>query len=170
MWIRGLSAIPIDRVTLRAGIVAVAAAVLTYLATWALFVFFCLLGATNGWNILPSPNSWTLRAVYLAVAILGGLRTFRACRERDVSLRQAAVPAGLALAAVLVVSGSTYAVGVGNEHDYLNHLPPGMSREAALVYGHQACDWLAAQRWGRPPGPDHIRIPPGWGTGTRDSC
>jgi hypothetical protein len=30
-----------------------------------------------------------------------------------------------------------------------------MSREAGLAYGHQACDWLAAERWGRPPGPDN---------------
>lgn len=68
----------------------------------------------------------------------------------------AAVPAGLALAAVLVVSGSMHAHGVSREHHYLKHLPPGMSREAGLAYGHQACDWLAAQRWGRPPGPDHL--------------
>jgi hypothetical protein len=87
----------------------------------------------------------------LAVAILVGLLTFRVCRERELSLRQAAVPAGLALAAVLVVSGSMYADGVSNEHSYLKHLPPGMSREAGLAYGHQACDWLTAQRWGRPP-------------------
>lgn len=71
----------------------------------------------------------------------------------------AAVPAGLALAAVLVVSGSMHAHGVSREHHYLKHLPPGMSREAGLAYGHQACDWLAAQRWGRPPGPDHLPAP-----------
>jgi hypothetical protein len=155
-----------DRVTLRIGVVAVAAAVLTYLATWGLLVFVCLFNAAGGLNdgkeplALPPPNSWTLRAVYLAVAVLVGLLTFRACRERDVSLRQAAVPAGLALAAVLVVSGSTYAVGVSHEHNYLKHLPPGMSREAGLAYGHQACDWLAAERWGRPPGPDNIGVAP----------
>jgi hypothetical protein len=96
--------------------------------------------------------------VYLAVAILVGLLTFRhGGREWELSSRQAAVPAGLALAAVLVVSGSMYAVGVSHKHTYLKYLPPGMSREAGLVYGHQACDWLAAQRWGRPPGPDHLR-------------
>jgi hypothetical protein len=144
--------------------VAVAAAVLTYVATWALLFFVCLLGAAGGWTFLPSPNSWTLRAVYLAVAILVGLLTFRhGGREWELSLRQAAVPAGLALAAVLVVSGSMYAVGVSHERNYVKYLPPGMSREAGLAYGHQACNWLAAQRWGRPPGPDHIQVPPGWG-------
>src|SRR3954451_24674932 len=98
MWIRALSAIPIDRVTLRAGIVAVAAAVLAYLATWGLLVFVCLLNAAGGLNggvhplALPPPNSWTLRAVYLAVAILVGLLTFLACQKRELSLRQATVP------------------------------------------------------------------------------
>jgi hypothetical protein len=153
-------------VTPRAGIVAVAAAVLAYLAAWGLLVFVCLFNAAGGLNdgkeplALPPPNSWTLRAVYLAVAILVGLLTFRACRARDVSLRQAALTAGLALAAVLVVSGSTYAVGVSHEHNYLKHLPPGMSREAGLAYGHQACDWLAAERWGRPPGAEFIGVAP----------
>ena len=150
----------------RAGIVAVAAAVLAYLATWGLLVFVCLFNAAGGLNdgkeplALPPPNSWTLRAVYLAVAILVGLLTFRVCRERNVSVRQAALTAGLALAAVLVVSGSTYAVGVSHEHNYLKHLPPGMSREDGLAYGHQACDWLAAERWGRPPGADNIGVAP----------
>jgi hypothetical protein len=153
-------------VTPRAGIVAVAAAVLAYLAAWGLLVFVCLFNAAGGLNdgkeplALPPPNSWTLRAVYLAVAILVGLLTFRACRARDVSFRQAALTAGLALAAVLVVSGSTYAVGVSHEHNYLKHLPPGMSREAGLAYGHQACDWLAAERWGRPPGAEFIGVAP----------
>jgi hypothetical protein len=142
-------------VTLRAGIVAAAAAVLTYLATWALLFVVCLVGATESWNV-PPPSSWTLRAVYAAAAILVGFLTFRACRERELSLRHAAVPAGLALAAVLVVSGSMYADGVSNEHSYLRRLPPGMSREAGLAYGHQACDWLTARRWGRPPGPDYL--------------
>jgi hypothetical protein len=156
----------VHRVTPRAGIVAVAAAVLAYLAAWGLLVFVCLFNAAGGLNdgkeplALPPPNSWTLRAVYLAVAILVGLLTFRACRARDVSLRQAALTAGLALAAVLVVSGSTYAVGVSHEHNYLKHLPPGMSREAGLAYGHQACDWLAAERWGRPPGAEFIGVAP----------
>jgi hypothetical protein len=136
--------------------VAVTAAVLTYLATWALVVVGYLFGAAKGSSILPSPSSWSLRAVYVAVAILGGLLTFRACRERELSRRQAAVPAGLALAAVLVVSGSTYAVGAVHEHSYLEHLPPGVSRADGLVYGHQACDWLADQPFGRPPGPDHL--------------
>jgi hypothetical protein len=137
--------------------VAVAAAVLTYLATWALLFFVCLLGAAGGWTFLPSPNSWTLRAVYLAVAILVGLLTFRACREWELSLPgQVSVPAGLALVAVLVVSGSMHVYGVSREHNYLKYLPPGMSREAGLTYGHQACDWLAARPWGRPPGPDHL--------------
>jgi hypothetical protein len=153
-------------VTPRAGIVAVAAAVLAYLAAWGLLVFVCLFNAAGGLNdgkeplALPPPNSWTLRAVYLAVAILVGLLTFRACRARDVSFRQAALTAGLALAAVLVVSGSTYAVGVSHEHNYLKHLPPGMSREAGLAYGHQACNWLAAERWGRPPGAEFIGVAP----------
>jgi hypothetical protein len=152
--------------SLRAGIVAVAAAVLAYLAAWGLLVFVCLFNAAGGLNdgkeplALPPPNSWTLRAVYLAVAILVGLLTFRACRARDVSFRQAALTAGLALAAVLVVSGSTYAVGVSHEHNYLKHLPPGMSREAGLAYGHQACNWLAAERWGRPPGAEFIGVAP----------
>jgi hypothetical protein len=146
--------------------VAVAAAVLAYLATWGLVISVCLLNAAGDLNsgkeplALPPPSSWTLRAGYLAVAILVGLLTFRGCRGRDVSLRQAAVPVGMALAAVLVVSGSTYAVGVSHEHHYLEHLPPGMSREAGLAYGHQACDWLAAERWGRPPGPDNIGVAP----------
>jgi hypothetical protein len=83
----------------------------------------------------------------------------RSWRAREPSLRQAAVPAGLALVAVLVVSGSMYAYGVSREHNYLKHLPAGMSREAGLAYGHQACDWLAAQRWGQPPA----------GRGPRDS-
>jgi hypothetical protein len=131
----------------------------TYLAMWALLIFVCLLGASNGWTFLPSPNSWTLRAVYVGVAILVGLLTFRSCREWEPSLRQAAVPVGLALAAVLTVSGSTYAVGVSHEHNYLKHVPPGMSRDTALVYGHQACDWLTDRRWGRPPGPDHVTFP-----------
>jgi hypothetical protein len=159
-------------VTLRAGIVAVAAAVLAYQAAWGLLVVVCLFNAAGGLNdgkeplALPPPNSWTLRAVYLAVAILVGLLTFRACRQWEaawttpLSLRQTTVPAGLALAAVLVVSGSTYAVGVSHEHSYLEHLPPGMSREAGLAYGHQACDWLAAERWGRPPGADYIGVAP----------
>ena len=126
---------------------------LAYLATWGLVVVVPLLNAAGGLNggvhprAIPPPNSWTLRAGYLAVPILVGLLTFRACRERDVSLRHAAVPAGLALAAVLVVSGSTYAVGVSHEHNYLKHLPPGVSREVGLAYGHQACDWLAGERW-----------------------
>jgi hypothetical protein len=136
--------------SLRAGIVAVAAAVLAYLAAWGLLVLVCLQDASGDSSSLPPPNSWTLRAVYLAVAILVGLLTFLACRKRELSSRQTAVPAGLALAAVLVLSGSTYLVGVFHEHNY-KHLPPGMSREAGLDYGHQACDWLAAQPWGRPP-------------------
>jgi hypothetical protein len=143
-------------VTPRAGIVAVAAAVLTYLATWALLVVVCIGDAAGDSSSLPSPNSWTLRSVFLAVAILVGLLTVLVCRKRQLSSRQATVPAGLALAAVLVVSGSTYAVGVSHEHNYLKHLPPGMSREAGLAYGHQACDWLAARPWGRPSGPDHL--------------
>lgn len=141
---------------------AVAAAVLTYLATWALLFYVCLQDAAGDSSSLPSPNSWTLRAAYLAVAILVGLLTFRhGGREWELSSRQAAVPAGLALAAVLVVSGSMYAYGVSREHNYLKYLPPGMSREAGLVSGHRACDWLAAQRWGRPPGPDHLQGPLG---------
>jgi hypothetical protein len=148
-------------VTPRAGIVAVAAAALAYLATWALLFFVCLLNVAGGlkdggtWHI-ASPNSWTLRAVYVAVAILVGLLAFRACRKWEPSSRQAAVPAGLALAAVLVVSGSMYAADVSHKHNYLKHLPPGMTREAGLVYGHQACDWLTVRPWGRPPGPDHL--------------
>ena len=142
-----------DHVTTRVGVVAVAAAVFTYLATWALLVLDCLVGAAVGFDHpAPSPSSWTLHAVYLAVAILGGLLTFLACRKRDLSLRQATVPAGLALAALLVVSGSMHAVGVWREHTYVRYLPPGVSRDAGLTYGHRACDWLAAQRWGRPPG------------------
>lgn len=146
-----------DRVTLRVGVVAAAAAVLTYLATWGLLVVVCLFRATNGSNIVP-PNSWSWRAVYVAAAILVGFLTFRACREWELALPgQVTVPAGLALAAVLVVSGSMYADGVSNEHSYLKHLPPGMSREAGLAYGHQACDWLAARPWGRPPEPDRTQ-------------
>jgi hypothetical protein len=149
-----------DHVTTRVVVVAVAAAVLTYLVTWALLVFDCLLGAVVGFDRpAPSPDSWTLRAVYVAVAILGGLLTFLACRERELSLRQATVPAGLALTAVLVVSGSMHAVGVWRERNYVRYLPPGMSRKAGLAYGHQACDWLAAQRWGRPPGTDSRVVP-----------
>jgi hypothetical protein len=144
-------------------LVVAAAAVLTYLATWALLVLACLFRATKGSNILP-PNSWTLRALYVAVAILVGLLTFRACRDWGPSLRQAAVPAGLALAVVLVVSGSMHAYGVSREHNYLKYLPPGMSQEAGLVYGHQACDWLAARPWGRPPGPEVIQVPSSWGS------
>jgi hypothetical protein len=140
-------------VTLRAGVAAVAAAVLAYLAMWGLWVFVCLLGAARGWSFLWSPTSWTLRAVYLAVAILVGFLTFRACRGWELSLGQAAEPAAVALVAVLVVSGSMYAYGVSREHNYLKYLPPGVSREAGLVYGHEACDWLAAQRWGQPSGP-----------------
>lgn len=147
-----------DRVTLRVGVVAVAVAVLTYLASWGLLSFVCLFNAAIGFNILPSPNSWTLRAVYSAVAILVGLLTFRACREWELALPgQVTVPAGLALAAVLVVSGSMYAVGVSHEHHYLKHLPPGMSQEAGLVDGHRACDWLAAQPWGEPTYPDRTQ-------------
>jgi len=113
-----------DPLTTRVVVVAVAAAVLTYLATWALLVFDCLLGAAVGFDRpAPSPDSWTLRAVYVAVAILGGLLTFLACRERELSLRQATVPAGLALAAVLVVSGSMHAVGVWRERNYVGYLP-----------------------------------------------
>src|SRR5215212_11244345 len=52
-----------------------------------------------------------------------------------------------------------YAVGVSREHNYLDYLPPGMSREAGLDYGHQACDWLAARPWGPPPG-KHDRVVP----------
>jgi hypothetical protein len=137
-------------------LVAAAAAVFTYLAMWALLFFVCLFIASNGRSFLPSPSSWTLRAVYLAVAILVGILAFRRGWRWDLSPRRAAVPAGLALAAVLVVSGSTHAYGVSREHHYLRYLPPGMSREAGLAYGHQACDWLAAQPWGRPPGPDHL--------------
>jgi hypothetical protein len=144
--------------------VAVAAAVLTYLATWALLVVVCMQDAAGDSSSLPRPNSWTLRAVYLSVAVLVGLLTFRACRKWELSSRQAAVPAGLALVAVLVVSGSMYAYGVSREHNYLKYLPPGMSREAGLVYGHQACDWLAARPWGRPSGPEFIQVPPGWGS------
>jgi hypothetical protein len=165
----GVVALP--AVAALAAAAAVAAAVLTYLAAWALLVFVCLLGAVTGWNVLPSPNSWTLRAVYLTAAILVGLHTFRDCRERELSRRQAwgstpvppptTVPAGLA--GILVVSGIMSAVGVRQEHNYLEYLPQGMSQEAGLVYGHQACDWLAAQRWGRPPGAEHIGIPAGWG-------
>jgi hypothetical protein len=164
-------------VALRVGIVAVAAAVLAYLATWGLLVFVCLLNAAGGLNggvhplAIPPPNSWTLRAIYLAVAILVGLLTFRRGREWELALGQAWVCAGLALAGVLVVSGSTYAVGVSHEHNYLKHLPPGVSREAGLAYGHQACDWLAAERWGRPPGSasvssSFITIRPGARLGT----
>jgi hypothetical protein len=80
---------------------------------------------------------------------------FRARRKRELSLRQATVPADLALVAVLVVSGSMYAYGVSREHTYLKYLPAGMSREAGLAYGHQACDWLTAQRWGKPSGQYH---------------
>jgi hypothetical protein len=148
-------------VTLRIGIVAVAAAVLAYLAMWGLWVFVCLLGAAGGWTFLWSPTSWTLRAVYVAVAILVGLLTFRhGAREWELSPRLAAVPAGLALAAALAVTGSMHAYGVSREHHYLKYLPAGMSREAGLAYGHQACDWLAAQRWGQP---SAGRIPPGGG-------
>jgi len=134
-------------------LVAVAAAVFTYLATWALLFVVCLLDAGGNSGSLPSPNSWTLRAVYVAVAILIGLRTLRARRRLFLSSRQAAVPAGLALVAVLVVSGSMYAYGVSREHTYLKYLPAGMSQEAGLAYGHQACDWLTGQRWGKPSGP-----------------
>jgi hypothetical protein len=142
-------------------VVAVAAAVLTYLAMWALLFVVCLYDAGGDSSFLPSPSSWTLRSVYLAVAILVGLLTFRACRKRELSVRQATVPGGLALVAVLVVSGSTYAYGVSREHNYLTSLPPGMSREAGLAYGHQACDWLAARPWGRPPGSDFsFQVPP----------
>jgi hypothetical protein len=52
--------------------------VLTYLAMWALLFLVCVFRASTGANLLPSPNSWTLRAVYLAVATLVGLRTFSA--------------------------------------------------------------------------------------------
>ncbi|WP_151082037.1 hypothetical protein [Nocardioides cynanchi] len=143
-------------------LVVAAAALLGYLATWGLVVVVSLFNAAGGLNdgreplALPPPNSWTLRAMYVAVAVVAGLVSFRACRDRDVSLRRAAEPAGLALAAVLVLSGSTYAVGASHEHDYLEHLPPGMSRQAGLAYGSQACDWLAGERWGRPPGADHL--------------
>ena len=137
-------------------LVTATAAVFTYLAMWALLFFVCLFVASNGRSFLPSPNSWTLRSGYLAVAILVGVVAFRRGWGWDLSLRGAALPAGLALAAVLVVSGSMRAYGVSREHNYLRYLPPGMSREAGLAYGHQACDWLTAQRWGRPPGPDHF--------------
>jgi hypothetical protein len=158
---------------IRAGIAAVAAGVLTYLATWALLFLVCLLGADVGWSrFLPSPNSWTLRAVYLAVAILVGFLRFRACRrwERAVHPQGDRRPggpvlAGFAMVAVLVVSGSMHAYGVSRENNYLTYLPPGMSREAGLAYGHQACDWLAARPWGLPPGPDGIAFPRGFGGG-----
>ena len=137
-------------------LVTATAAVFTYLAMWALLFFVCLFVASNGRSFLPSPNSWTLRSGYLAVAILVGVVAFRRGWGWDLSLRGAALPAGLALAAVLVVSGSMHAYGVSREHNYLRYLPPGMSREAGLAYGRQACDWLTAQRWGRPPGPDYF--------------
>ena len=137
-------------------VVAVAAGVLAYLAMWALLFVVCLFDAGGDSSFLPSPSSWTLRAVYLAVAVFVGVRMFRACRKRELSVRQATVPGGLALVAVLVVSGSMHAYGVSREHNYLTYLPPGMSREAGLAYGHQACDWLTARPWGRPPGPDHL--------------
>lgn len=136
-------------------LVAAAAAVLTYLATWALLFVACLFLAAIGVYILPSPSSWALRTVYVAVAILVGLHTFRARRAQELSLRRAVEPAGLALAAVLVVSGTLHVVGVSREHNYLEYLPPGMSREAGLAYGHQACDWLAVRRWGPSPGDAH---------------
>jgi hypothetical protein len=158
-------------------VVAAAAAVLTYLAAWALAFIACMFQAASGLIVLPSPSSWTLRAVYAAVAVLVGVRTFRVRREQDLSLRRASVPAGLALTAVLVVSGSLHAVGVSRERHYLDYLPPGMGREAGLTYGHQACDWLAAQRWGRPaeapsqPGPRLVyqprRVQWHWANSTR---
>src|SRR3954454_12739082 len=98
----------------RVGAVAVAAAVLAYLATWGLLVFVCMLNAANDLRggvhplAIPPPNSWTLRALCLLFPPLVGVPPSGACRQRDVSLRRAAVPAGLALAGVLVVSGSTY--------------------------------------------------------------
>jgi hypothetical protein len=156
--------------TLRAGIAAVAAGVLTYLATWALLFVVCLFDAGGDSGSLPSPNSWTLRAVYLAVAILVGFLRFRACWRWERAVHPegdrrpgSPVLAVFAVVAVLVVSGSMQAYGVSREHNYLKYLPPGVSREAGLAYGHQACDWLTARPWGRPPGPDGINVPPGWG-------
>jgi hypothetical protein len=163
----------LDRLTRRVAVVAVAAGVLAYLAAWALLSFVCLVNAANGLNVLPSPNSWTLRAVYVALAVLVGLLTFRARRDRELSLRRAwgstpvptpaHVPGGVAALLVVsaVVLGSMHVVGVWREHNYLRYLPPGMSRDTGLAYGHQACDWLAARRWGRPTGPEHVSFPGG---------
>ena len=142
--------------TLGAWVVAVSIAVVTYLGCWGVGYAVNVAAASYGReSVVPPPGSWTLRAVYVTAALAAGWWVTRRGWARTARRpRIEAAFAAVTLITVCLISGTVAEV---HRHNFLSALPPGQDHEAALRAGHQACDWLAAQRWGRPPGPEHLQ-------------
>ena len=139
--------------TLDDWIVAVSVAVVAYLVCWGVGYVVNLTAAGGGVSVVPTPGSWPMRGVYLACAVAVGWWAIRHQWGLTSSVRGTALFAAVVLAGVCTLSG---AVAEMDRHDFLVRLPAGADETAALRAGHQACDWLAAHRWGRPAGPEHL--------------
>ncbi len=140
------------------GIIAFGWGLVGYLATWVAIVLICAVDAVGETAVLPSPSSWTMRAIMGGVAIVAALWGFVVATKAARSGHRKDVRAWAAVntALVLVVVVPTFVLGVLHGRQFVSHLPAGTDTSKALDYGRQACRWLAARHWGRAPGPERL--------------
>ncbi|MGA9346342.1 MAG: hypothetical protein WBV37_14650 [Nocardioidaceae bacterium] len=140
------------------GIIAFGWGLVGYLATWAAIIVICAVDADGETAVLPSPSSWTMRGIMLFAALCSAVWGYAAAvrAARSGARKDVRAWAAANTALVLAVVAPTFLFGVVHERQFVSHLPAGTDSSTALVDGRRACHWLAAQHWGRSPGPEHL--------------
>ena len=127
-----------------------------YLLAWGAGVLICIADAAGARARLPPPASWQMRLIFLGVAVCVGTVAGVASRNWGDTREGAWVAGRFAMVAVVLGTAPAFLLGIVHEGQFVARLPPGADKGTSLRYGHDACNWLAAQRWGRSPGPEHL--------------
>jgi hypothetical protein len=155
-------------------------AVGTWLLCWPLVILVELMmfagayeegaGTAGNLSVLPPPSSpWVWGTVLLLAVLVGAIAYRRYTRALCSDLVVVGSPRRTLVIVNLVVLGVVagclglrYGHGQYREHEYLAAVDAGseqleryaggrFDRAGLLEAGHEACDWLAAKRWGEPP-------------------
>ncbi len=127
-----------------------------YLLAWGAGVLICIADAAGTRSRLPPPASWQMRLIFVAVAVCVGGVAGVASRHWGDAREGAWVAGRFAMVAVMIATVPAFLLGIVHEGEFVARLPPGADNATSLRYGHEACNWLAAQRWGRSPGPERM--------------
>lgn len=127
-----------------------------YLLAWGAGVLICIADAAGARSRLPPPASWQMRLLFLGVAVCIGVVAGMASRHWGDAREGAWVAGRLAMVAVMIAAAPAFLIGIVHEGQFVARLPPGADTGSSLRYAHQACNWLATQRWGRSPGPEQL--------------